>query len=66
MSSTNSITQLLSTLQAKNQSQTTVMGPQCADKFDKLSKEEMADVKKTRTTEDFAALVREKIIKPAL
>ena len=62
MSSNDTITQLLSTLQANNLSQTTVMGPEYTDRLAELSKDEMADLRKARTADDFAALIHEKII----
>ena len=66
MSSNDTITQLLSTLQANNLSQTTVMGPEYEVRIAELSKDEMADLKKARTADDFAALIHEKIIQPAM
>ena len=66
MSSNDTITQLLSTLEANNLSQTTVMGQEYADRLAELSKDEMVDFKRARAADDFAALIHEKIIQPAL
>ena len=60
MSST--ISQLLSALQSNNLTQTTVMGPQCASQIEDLSTQEMNDIKKTKSPEDFATQIYEKII----
>ena len=64
MSST--ISQLLSALQSKNLTQTTVMGPQCASQIEDLSTQEFNEIKKTKSPEDFATQIYEKIIQPAL
>ena len=64
MSST--ISQLLSALQSSNLTQPTVMGPQCASLIEELSTQEMTEIKKTKSSEDFATQIYQKIVQPSL
>ena len=42
------------------------MGPQCASQIEDLSTQEFNEIKKTKSPEDFATQIYEKIIQPAL